>query len=119
MTCRIVENTLSDFRELLLILRILTMVTGRSATVPRRDEIFLKVLPQLLRSFPSLESLLRIVGRQCYILLPIDMGCPFTSNVPDVILTIIFCACRILECLFAMCYRDATMSPVSSEGNEM
>jgi hypothetical protein len=40
------RNTLSDLRESLLILRwfedgqlrILTMVTGRSATVPRRDE---------------------------------------------------------------------------------
>lgn len=52
----------------------LRILTGRSATVPRRDEIlprrdellprrdeiFLRVLPQLLRSCPSLESLLRI-----------------------------------------------------------
>jgi hypothetical protein len=76
------RNTLSDLCESLLWFEDgqLRILTGRSATVPRRDEIlprrdellprrdeiFLRVLPQLLRSCPSLESyqsLLRIVSR--------------------------------------------------------
>ena len=49
--------------------------------------------------FVRIVTTVRIVSRQCCVLLPIDRGCPFTSNVPDVILTIMFC--RILECLVA------------------
>jgi hypothetical protein len=49
--------------------------------------------------FVRIVNTVRIVSRQCCVLLPIDRGCPFTSNVPDVILTIMFCL--ILECLVA------------------